>query len=534
MVCLIPGVDAACTFAAPALAFAGVWIAVDNLLKENHVCLHIGPIGIIGCDFWIDPSGTVIDTTGNAIAGATVTLLSQLAGEPFAPVPALSGEIQPAENPEKTGASGEFDWDALAGTYEVEATAPGCYQPGNAGESNVFTSPFAIPPPAVGLMLTLECPGSKPTAPTVTTLFPASGPSVGGNTIVIGGENLASTVAVHFGAKPATYVKVLSPYAVAAVAPAGSATTNVAVTTSGGTSTAGEATAYSYLTPASTPEGPVISSVSPESGSVAGGAVVTIKGSHLDSALAVSFGSTSSSHVIPLSPTEVQAVAPASAFPSRVDVSVTTPTGTSQPTLADSFTYGTPPPPPATTLTLAASPTAAVVGQSVDLTAVVAPTDGGGSVAFYADGSATPLSNCGVQALAATAAGYQATCSTAALALGSHTLKAVYSGDASYAGSSGTTSIPVTRSAEEEAKIKAEEEAGKKGQESTGGGSQGEGGSGATAKGGVEESTTRRAASSKCKVVHVKVKHSKKTKTMRLCPKHKPKKHARSKRKHGR
>ena len=222
-----PVSETVCSAIGVGLAIANAWITLDTILKENHKCLHIGPIGIIGCDFWIDPSGTVIDTTGNAIAGATVTLLGQLAGEPFAPVPALSGAIQPAENPETTGASGEFDWDALAGTYKVEATAPGCYLPGNAGEPNVFTSPFLLPPPAVGLTLTLECPGSKPVTPAVTTLFPASGPSAGGNTVVIGGENLAGTVAVRFDGKLATYVKVLSSYAVAAIAPAGASTTNV-------------------------------------------------------------------------------------------------------------------------------------------------------------------------------------------------------------------------------------------------------------------------------------------------------------------
>ncbi len=532
VVCLIPGVDAACAFAAPALAAAGVWIAVDNLLKENHICIHIGPIGIIGCDFWIDPSGTVVDTTGNAIAGATVTLLSQLtAGEPFAPVPALSGEIQPAENPEKTGTSGEFDWDALAGTYKVEATAPGCYQPGNAGEANVFTSPFVIPPPAVGLMLTLECPGSKPIAPSVTTLFPASGPSTGGNTVVIGGEQLAGTVAVHFGGTPATYVKVLSSYAVAAVAPAGTATTNITVTTQGGTSATGEATAYSYSTPASTPEGPVVSSVSPESGPVAGGTVVTIKGSHLDNALAVSFGSTSSTDVTPISTTEVRAVAPASAFPSRVDVSVTTATSTSTPTLADSFTYGSPPPPAATTVTLTAAPQSAKVGEQVALTAVVDPTDGAGSIAFYADESATPLANCGAQALAADAGRYQATCSTAALPAGSHTLKAIYTGDASYAGSSDSTSVSINSPPEPT------------GGGSTAGGSGGNAGTGSqgssagtsTSGGeGVQRPTTHRAATTKCKLVHVKIKHSKKTKTKRVCAKPKRMRHPKSRKRHGR
>jgi hypothetical protein len=111
--------------------------------------------------------------------------------------------------------------------------------------------------------------------------------------------------------------------------------------------------------------------------------------------------------------------------------------------LADTFTYGTPPPPTTTALTLTASPNPITVGQSVTLTAVVAPTDGGGSVAFHADGSTTPMSNCAAQALTPTGGSYQATCSTTGLAVGSHTLSAAYTGDASYAGSSGSTNLPV-------------------------------------------------------------------------------------------
>jgi hypothetical protein len=75
---------------------------------------------------------------------------------------------------------------------------------------------------------------------------------------------------------------------------------------------------------------------------------------------------------------------------------------------------------------------------------VVAPTDGGGTVAFYADGSSTSLGSCGAQILSQAGASYQATCSTTTLAVGSHTLSATYSGDASYAGSSGSTNVSIT------------------------------------------------------------------------------------------
>ncbi len=404
------------------------------------------------CKVWklfVDPSGTVVDTTGNPLSGATVTLLSQApGGGPFSAVDASGGTIIPATNPETSGASGAFEWDALAGAYEVQASAPGCHAPDDAVEPNVFTSPFSVPPPAVGLVVTLECPGSTAPKPSVSGLSPASGPTSGGNVVDILGEDLAGVTSVRFGATPAAHVQVLSPYAVAAVAPAGSSTANITVTTKGGTSETGPATAYSYLEPAVTPESPVVSDVTPGSGVASGGTSVTIRGSHLGEALAVNFGSTPAAQVDSLSSTEVQAVAPAVAFPVRVDVTVTTPAGTSAPTLADAFVYGSPPPPLVTSVSLTASPNPTAVGQTVGLTAVVAPTDGGGTVAFYADGSSTPISDCGAQTLSQSGTSSQATCSTTGLAVGSHTLSAAYSGDASYAGSSGSANLSVSSPSE--------------------------------------------------------------------------------------
>jgi hypothetical protein len=405
---------------------------------------HCGPGSHCPFGIKIDPSGTIADTSGNPLSGATATLLEQLSeGEAFSPVPPLSGAIEPAVNPETTGPSGGFDWEALAGTYEVEASAPNCHTPGDASEASVFTSPFVIPPPAVGLTLTLECPGSTAPTPSVTALSPASGPTAGGNTVDVIGEGLVSTTGVKFGGTPATYFRVLSPYAVAAVVPAGTATASVTVTTKGGTSKVSETAMYSYVAPLVTPESPVVSSVTPGSGPESGGTLVTIKGNNLVGAYAVDFGSTPSSRVTPISSTEVQAVAPAPAFPVRADVSVTTPNGTSAPTVADGFVYGSPPPPVATSVTLSATPNPVVSGQPVTITAAVAPTDGAGSVAFYADGSSTPMSNCATQALTRVGSSYQATCSTTSLAVGGHTLSAAYSGDASYAGSSGSTNVSV-------------------------------------------------------------------------------------------
>jgi hypothetical protein len=96
-------------------------------------------------------------------------------------------------------------------------------------------------------------------------------------------------------------------------------------------------------------------------------------------------------------------------------------------------------------LTVDANPTTTAVtsgtnpsayGNSVTFTAAVSATDGGGTVAFSAD--ATVISGCGAEALTNVSGTFQATCSNGALAAGSHTISALYSGDAGYSTSSGT------------------------------------------------------------------------------------------------
>ncbi len=402
-----------------------------------------------GCrwDFWtlfIDPGGTVIDTNGNPINGATATLLGQPATSgAFSTIDPASGAIEPATNPETTGASGAFDWEALAGTYEVEASAPGCYAPGDPSQPSVFTSPFGIPPPAVGLTLALECAGSTPVRAAVTALTPSSGPTVGGSVVDITGTGLAGATSVSFGGQPVTHLQVLSPYAIAAIAPAGSGTVDVTVTTRGGTSPTTVADHYSYVAPVAVQGGPVVTNVAPANGPLVGGTPVTITGTNLNGAYAVDFGSTSAASVTDVSDTEIHAVAPAAAFSSRVDISVTTPLGYSAPTLSDAFVYGSPTPPVASSVAVVPSPSTVVAGSQVALAADVTPTDGAGTVAFYADGAGSAIAGCESQALALAGAGYQAMCTTSDLGPGTHTITASYSGDANYAASSGSTSVMV-------------------------------------------------------------------------------------------
>ena len=87
---------------------------------------------------------------------------------------------------------------------------------------------------------------------------------------------------------------------------------------------------------------PLVSSVSPHVGPIAGETSVTIAGEHFEEVTAVSFGSLAAKSYIVSSPTSITAVSPPGAA-GAVDVTVTTVAGRSQPVSADRFTYLLPP-----------------------------------------------------------------------------------------------------------------------------------------------------------------------------------------------
>jgi LGFP repeat/Bacterial Ig-like domain (group 3)/IPT/TIG domain/FG-GAP-like repeat/Putative Ig domain len=404
-----------------------------------------------GCDFFglkIDPSGSVVDTTGNPVNGATVTLLAQ--GGPagsFSAVPPSSALIDPAANPEATGVSGGFEWEAVAGTYEVQASAPGCNSPGNPSQANVTGPPFALPPPAVGLFLTLECPGTARPTPVVTGLSQNVGGSSGGNQVQIEGTGLTGASAVHFGAAAASAVTAISPYAVVAVAPPGSGTLDVSVTTPGGTSPLSSLDQYTYVSIPSSPQAPTISSLSPNNGPVTGGTAVTITGTNLDGVFGISFGGIPSPQVAITSATQVTATAPAALLAGPVDISVTSGQGVSPGSSGDTYTYGVPggvlKSPTVTTISSSQNP--AVFGQSVTFTALTTSTAGtpSGTVTFSDGASALP--GCINVALGGSG-GNTATCSTSVLsaAASPHTVTASYGGTATFDVSQASVSQTVT------------------------------------------------------------------------------------------
>ncbi len=83
---------------------------------------------------------------------------------------------------------------------------------------------------------------------------------------------------------------------------------------------------------------PTITSGSPSTGPLVGGTTVTITGTNLDEATSVNFGSTPGT-IVSDSPTQLVVTAPAEPA-GTVDITVSSPNGTSSDVAADKFTYG--------------------------------------------------------------------------------------------------------------------------------------------------------------------------------------------------
>ena len=175
----------------------------------------------------------------------------------------------------------------------------------------------------------------NPPAPTVTQVSPSAGPTVGGNTITITGTNLASASAVKFGTGSAT-IKTDTATSITATAPARSAgTIDITVTTTGGTNATGAADQYTYVA------APTVTNVSPVAGPTGGGNTVTVTGTNLTGATAVTFG-TNTGMIKTDTAASITATAPAGGA-GTVDITVTTAGGISATAAADKYTYTTGP-----------------------------------------------------------------------------------------------------------------------------------------------------------------------------------------------
>ena len=169
--------------------------------------------------------------------------------------------------------------------------------------------------------------------PAITAVSPASGLTVGGDTVVITGLNLSAATAVSFGAVK-TQFEVLADGRLRTVVPSHWAgTVDIQVSSPFGTSTANGATGFTFATAAA----PKVTGVSPNSGVVDGGEHVTLTGSGFHAVKYVTFGDVQAK-VTRQTPTAITVVAPGNAAGS-VSVRVVGSYGTSEATSAATYTY---------------------------------------------------------------------------------------------------------------------------------------------------------------------------------------------------
>lgn len=315
-------------------ALAALASAAADTALENAGC----PPGDVEPNALVDPSGNVLDTNGNPVSGATVTILrSDAFAGPFTAVDPSSAGIEPDVNPELTGVAGTFMWDVAAGYYQVQAAAPGCTSPLSSALDSSAIGPLPVPPPQTGLVITMACAGEAPApTPTVTGLSVAAGPEAGGTQVQVWGTGFTPSSSVSFGGTPAGDVAYLSPTTLEATTPAGAGIEDVRVQTAGGTSATSAADEFFFGV------APTVTGLSVDQGSTLGGTSVTITGSGFTGATIVGFGGLPAHSYSVMSDSEIKAVTSPS-IAGRVNVIVASPAGPSAFSSAAQFTFVAPP-----------------------------------------------------------------------------------------------------------------------------------------------------------------------------------------------
>jgi hypothetical protein len=265
-----------------------------------------------GFTYVVPPSiSAVSPTSGSSLGGTAVTITG-------------TGFVSGATVTFGAGRQGGDGNAAATNVVVVSSTQITCVTPaGNPGAVNVAVT-------VNGETGTLTNGFTYVAVPTVTSVSPSNGPIAGGTEVTITGTNFATGATVTFGSAAATNVTVVSATQITATTPAGSAgSVTVTVTVSGLSGSLSSGFAYVVA--------PTVSSVSPASGSTAGGTAVTITGANFATGATVTFGSTAATNVTVVSSTSITATTPAEGA-GAVTVTVTNP-GALAGSLANGFTY---------------------------------------------------------------------------------------------------------------------------------------------------------------------------------------------------
>ena len=201
-----------------------------------------------------EPSDVPVTVTGlGEVHGIAAGAMHDLAYTE--PVPTVSG-VSPSSGPAAGGRKVTITGSSFEGVSAVHFGA-------SSATSFIVESPETIsavaPAGALGTVdvTVTTAAGTSPTgvvdrfsyvgAPTVAKLSVKDSAGAGGTSVLITGTNLKGATSVSFGANAATGVTVESATSITAVAPAGSGTVNVTVTTPGGTSATSKHDHFAYM-----------------------------------------------------------------------------------------------------------------------------------------------------------------------------------------------------------------------------------------------------------------------------------------------
>lgn len=191
-------------------------------------------------------------------------------------------------------------------------------------------------------------------APTVTSASPNEGTILGGTNITITGTDFLAGATVLIGGTACASITVVNPTTITCTTPANSSGAVTIAVTNTDSQSGSAATAFTYR------DGPIISSISPTKGALAGGSTLTITGTGFVTGASVMVGAFACGAVNVVSSTSITCTLPANVA-SSVDVTVTN-TDTQTYTLSSSYTYQ-----PAPTI-ISISPTAGALAGGTTLT----------------------------------------------------------------------------------------------------------------------------------------------------------------------
>jgi hypothetical protein len=258
--------------------------------------------------------GQIVSLFGNALDGVTAVSFGVQPALVFSAYP-VSGQPTYNSRIDAVAPPGE-------GTAVISVSGPG-------GSTSTAQGSFTWVDPITG--------------PVVSGVTPLSGGA--GTAVTIHGSGFAGAVAVNFGTTAAADFEVDGDSQILAWAPAPAKATelvDVTVIAPGGASAASIADQFTYI-PLKPPK-PTPLSLSPNYGSVAGGAFVTLLGSGFTNATSVTFGGQAAQFDV-VSDGRILAVAPPApgGTAQAVDIIVTTPIGISAAVPPDGFTYAAAP-----------------------------------------------------------------------------------------------------------------------------------------------------------------------------------------------